>query len=66
MDVRVKRAMAQVRTCPKCNLLMWLKDEEIEYLDEDTIRVRCPHCQQLSRFKLVTMGANAAGPKMGH
>jgi hypothetical protein len=55
-----------VKTCPHCGLLMWPKDEEVEHLDENTIRVKCPHCQQSARFSLVTEGSNASGPKMGH
>ena len=45
---------------------MWLKEEQFELLDENTVRARCPHCNQLVRMKLVTEGANAAGLKMGH
>jgi hypothetical protein len=45
---------------------MWVKDEAIEYPDENTMRVKCPHCQETVRFKLVTQGENAAGPQMGH
>jgi hypothetical protein len=45
---------------------MWIKDEDTEVLDEKTIRARCPHCHELVRITLVTQGANAAGPKMGH
>jgi len=56
----------QVRTCPKCSLLMWVKEGEIEHEDEDTIRLKCPHCRETVRFKLVSQGSNAAGPKMGH
>lgn len=56
----------QVRTCPRCFKLMWVKDEEIEFLDENTIRYTCPHCSEVVRFKLVTQGGNAEGPKMGH
>lgn len=56
----------QVRTCPRCSLLMWIKDQDIEYPDESTMRVTCPHCHLTVTFKLVTEGANAAGPKMGH
>lgn len=56
----------QVRTCPKCQQLMWVKEEEIEHQDENTIRMKCPHCQETVRFKLVSEGSNAAGPKMGH
>lgn len=55
-----------VRTCPACDLLMWVKEEDVEYLDENTIRLKCPHCQKTVRLKLVTQGATAAGPKMGH
>jgi hypothetical protein len=58
--------MAIVKTCPKCQLLMWLKEETIEYPDENTMRAVCPHCKETVRFKLVTQGSNAAGPKMGH
>lgn len=56
----------KVRTCPKCFQLMWVKDEDIEHPDENTIRLKCPQCQEIVRFKLVSEGANAAGPKMGH
>ena len=56
----------QVRSCPKCFKLMWLKDDQYERLGEETIRARCPHCGSTVRFKLVSEGANAAGPKMGH
>ena len=56
----------QVRTCPKCAQLMWLKEDQYERLDEDTIRVKCPQCGSMVRFKLVSQGENAAGPKMGH
>jgi hypothetical protein len=45
---------------------MWLKDNQIEQVDENTVRATCPHCQRIVRFKLVTQGENAAGPKMGH
>jgi Zn finger protein HypA/HybF involved in hydrogenase expression len=58
--------MTNVRTCTNCGLLMWVKDEDIEVLDENTVRVKCPHCHELVRLKLVTQGSNAAGPKMGH
>lgn len=58
--------MAIVKTCPKCRLLMWVKEEVIEYPDENTMRMKCPHCHETVTFKLVTQGANAAGPKMGH
>jgi len=56
----------QVKPCPRCQKLMWIKDEQITYPDENTLRVTCPHCQQTVSFKLVSQGANAAGPKMGH
>jgi DNA-directed RNA polymerase subunit RPC12/RpoP len=45
---------------------MWLKSSEYETLDEETVRAKCPHCGSVVRFKLVSEGANAAGPKMGH
>jgi len=45
---------------------MWLKQDDYELLDEHTIRAKCPHCGSLVRFKLISEGANAAGPKMGH
>jgi RNase P subunit RPR2 len=56
----------QVRTCPKCAQLMWLKEDQYERLDEDTIRGKCPQCGSMVRFKLVSQGENAVGPKMGH
>ncbi len=56
----------QVRTCPMCWQLMWLKEDQYERLDEDTIRGKCPQCGSMVRFKLVSQGENAAGPKMGH
>lgn len=56
----------QVRSCPKCFRLMWLKDDQVEVLDENTVRTTCPHCQSTVRFSLVSQGANAIGPKMGH
>ncbi len=56
----------QVRTCPKCAQLMWLKEDQYERLDEDTIRGKCPQCGSTVRFNLVSQGENAAGPKMGH
>ncbi|BFU95113.1 MAG: conserved protein of unknown function [Nitrospira sp.] len=56
----------QVRSCPKCFQLMWLKQHDYELLDEHTIRAKCPHCGSLVRFKLISEGANATGPKMGH
>jgi hypothetical protein len=45
---------------------MWLKEENYEAVDEETVRTKCPHCGSTVRFRLVTAGANAAGPKMGH
>jgi phage FluMu protein Com len=45
---------------------MWLTADQYELLDEGTIRTKCPHCGALVRFKLVTEGPNATGPKMGH
>ncbi len=56
----------QVRTCSKCFQLMWLRADEYEILDAETVRAKCPHCGSLARFKLVTTGSNALGPKMGH
>ncbi|MGQ0810197.1 MAG: hypothetical protein ACT4OO_03115 [Nitrospiraceae bacterium] len=56
----------QVRSCPKCFQLMWLKEEQFVQLNENTIRAICPHCHQAVQFKLVSQGDNAAGPKMGH
>lgn len=58
--------VTQVRTCPKCFQLMWVKDEDIERPDENTVRLKCPHCRETVRFKLVSEGDNATGPKMGH
>ena len=58
--------MTQVKSCPRCAQLMWLHDDQLEALDEQTLRARCPHCQELVRIKLVAQGANGAGPKMGH
>lgn len=55
-----------VRTCPKCSQLMWLTQEQMTYLDENTVRVTCPNCHASVRLSLVSRGANAAGPKMGH
>jgi hypothetical protein len=45
---------------------MWLKEDLMTYADANTIRTACPHCRQTVTLKLVTQGANAAGPKMGH
>ena len=56
----------QVRSCPRCHQLMWVKKEQIEYPTDDTMRVTCPHCQHAVTLKLVTEGDNASGPKMGH
>ncbi len=56
----------QVRTCTKCFQLMWLKRNEYEMVDEETMRAKCPHCGSTVRFSLVSEGANATGPKMGH
>lgn len=56
----------QVRSCPKCFQLMWLKADQYEVLDGVTIRARCPHCCATVRFRLVSEGSTAAGPKMGH
>lgn len=56
----------QVRTCPKCFRLMWLKSEQYEPVDDATVRTQCPHCGATVRFQLVTEGATASGPKMGH
>jgi len=56
----------QVRSCPKCFQLMWLKQQEYEIIDDQTVRAKCPQCGEMVRFKLVTQGENAAGPKMGH
>jgi hypothetical protein len=58
--------MTQVRSCPRCFKLMWIKDEDWERLDETTLRAECPHCHRLVRVNLVSVGANAMGPKMGH
>jgi len=45
---------------------MWLKADEYEVLDSETVRAKCPHCGTTSRFKLISVGVNALGPKMGH
>jgi hypothetical protein len=45
---------------------MWLKEDQYEQLDEETIRGKCPQCGSTVRFKLVSQGENAVGPKMGH
>lgn len=56
----------KVRACPKCFKLMWVKDTDIQQVDDHTIRLTCPHCSETVTFKLVTEGSNATGPKMGH
>jgi hypothetical protein len=56
----------QVRSCPKCFQLMWLKPDQYESVDAATVRAQCPHCRSTVRFSLVSEGANATGPKMGH
>jgi RNase P subunit RPR2 len=56
----------QVRSCPKCFQLMWLTANQYEAVDEGTVRTKCPHCGSTVRFRLVTEGATATGPKMGH
>jgi hypothetical protein len=45
---------------------MWLKADQYEVLDVETVRSKCPHCGSIVRFKLVSEGSNATGPKMGH
>ena len=55
-----------VRKCPKCEKLFWIKEQDIEYSDRNTLRVICTHCRQVLRIPLVTEGANAGAPKMGH
>ena len=45
---------------------MWLKPSQYEPVDEETVRAKCPHCGSAVRFKLVSQGENATGPKMGH
>jgi hypothetical protein len=45
---------------------MWLKQDHYDVIDEETVRTKCPHCDSIVRFQLVTAGANATGPKMGH
>ena len=58
--------MTTVRSCPRFFQWMLVKDDEVEVLDETTIRMTCPHCHELVRLKLVSQGSNATGPKMGH
>ncbi|NKB82052.1 MAG: hypothetical protein GKS05_09230 [Nitrospirales bacterium] len=55
-----------VRKCPKCEQLFWIKEEDIQYPDSDTMRVTCHHCLQVLRIPLIVKGANAGAPKMGH
>ncbi len=55
-----------VRKCPKCEKLFWVREQDIVYSDKDTLRITCTHCQQVLRILLVTEGANAGMPKMGH
>ena len=55
-----------VRKCPKCGKLFWKKEEEVEYADENTLKVTCNHCHQVLRIPLITQGANAGAPKVGH
>lgn len=55
-----------VRKCPNCGLLFWIQEQDIECTDENTWRVTCHHCQQVLRIPLITLGANAGAPKMGH
>lgn len=55
-----------VRTCPKCSKLMWLTPEHMTECDDTTVRVACPNCQATVRISLISRGANAVGPKMGH
>ena len=38
---------------------MWLKTDEYEVLDDETVRAKCPHCGNTARFNLVTVGPNA-------
>lgn len=58
--------MTKVRRCPRCFQLMWVRDDDLEYLDDETIRLKCPQCHELVRLKLVVEGERAGGPKMGH
>ena len=46
--------------------MFWKKEEEVEYADENTLKVVCNHCHQVLRIPLITQGANAGAPKMGH
>jgi hypothetical protein len=45
---------------------MWLKQNEVELIDVETVRAKCPHGGSTVRFRLVSEGDNATGPKMGH
>ena len=54
------------RKCPKCSKLFWKKEEDIQYADENTLKIVCNHCHQVLRIPLITEGANAGAPKMGH
>ncbi len=45
---------------------MWIKDDQIQYPDDNTMQYQCPHCSETVRFTLMTTGTNADGPKMGH
>ncbi|MFO0774910.1 MAG: hypothetical protein U0172_09620 [Nitrospiraceae bacterium] len=56
----------QVRTCPKCFTLMWLTQDQLTYIDDNTVKATCPNCHAVVKISLVSRGANAAGPKMGH
>ena len=51
-----------VKPCPYCSKLMWVRDDSIEWVNEDTIRFPCPHCHALVRRKMVETGDTAAGP----
>lgn len=55
-----------VRKCPKCEKLFWIKEQDIDRSNTDVLRVTCTHCRQVLRIPLVTEGANAGAPKMGH
>lgn len=56
----------EVRACRYCGKLMWVRDDQIEQVDENTVRITCPHCSKVVRFALMSQGPNADGPKMGH
>ncbi|GJL51177.1 hypothetical protein [Candidatus Nitrospira salsa] len=55
-----------VRKCPKCSLLFWIPEQDIVYSDPNTMKVICTHCKQVLRIPMITQGANAGSPKMGH